>query len=175
MKWPDCFDQWAREAESIAYRYVYRALRRIDRNDEHCRRIAQEAVQEAYLTATRRKSQDDFPVFAAFVKWMQITAERDAMKIYKSESKQAARIVPIDPAWCGETTRQPDAVEDALRECLDTLDDVARQIVHWRFWEDLTLAEIAELLEKKAVSTPFNRLREAIAKLRKCMASKLDH
>jgi DNA-directed RNA polymerase specialized sigma24 family protein len=62
-----------------------------------------------------------------------------------------------------------------LRECLDTLDDVARQIVHWRFWEDLTLAEIAELLEKKAVSTPFNRLREAIAKLRKCMASKLDH
>ena len=142
----------------------YRLARAILLDD----REAEDAVQDACLIAWERASSlrdpDRFPAWFGRVL---INGCRDRVR---RKQRQRVRAIALQATWPGEAGG-PDPSESisgndrALDEAFDRLDIDHRLVVLLRFWQDLTLEEIADRLDTP-VGTVKSRLHYALRKLR---------
>lgn len=126
---------------------------------------AQDVVQQVFLKFVETGSLRN----AADAKSYVFTSVRNAAI---NESKSRRRNVSIDDEqiWFEPPSRDY-AAELSLRHALQALPDDQREAVVLHVWDDLTFAQIAEVLGINA-STAASRYRYGLAKLRELMSAK---
>jgi RNA polymerase sigma-70 factor, ECF subfamily len=131
---------------------------------------AEDAAQEAWLDAW--KGLPRFQVERAFRPWLlAIVANRCRMR---ARQRQPVTMPYSDEI--GETLTAPDAedhYDEELHRALEGLDSDQRQVLALRFYADLQLEEIAELMQTP-LGTVKSRLHRAIATLRGQIMQKQD-
>lgn len=131
-------------------RLVRLATLLVDRVD-----IAEELVQEAFAATYRRWPDLDEP--AAFVRTAVVNRARSELRRRDSRRRHAASVTSEDRSA---------PVGDHLRDAIARLPERQRTVVVLRFYEDLPLHQIAELMGIRA-GTVKSQLHRALAALRK--------
>ncbi len=156
-------DALARRIEQAVDR-GYRLARAILGDDQE----AQDALQEACLAAWRRgDSLRDPDRFGAWFERILINECRDRLR---GRQRQRVRAIALEAAWRGDGEGlAPDpadrATERDLDRAFDGLDPDHRVVVLLRYWQDLTVDEIAERVGVPA-GTVKSRLHYALRALR---------
>lgn len=166
------FEILAREHARMIYAFL--------RASGHSQDVADDLLQESLLVAWRKI--DTFDRQRPFGPWLRGIAA----KLSLARFRQSAR--------SKETTFESDVIEhlqsrfdqidaahgfefqeklEILRQCLEALSDTEKQIVHGKYRDNSPLNEIAAALSIN-VETAKKRIQRARAKLRRCVAGKLD-
>lgn len=139
------------------------------------REIAEEVLQEAYLTIWSSASRYDperAPVFA----WMATIVRRRAIDRLRAEG---ARVRPTHPVNVEELAARDDHTEaddllcgaaSRLAECMKALDEQRRGAITLAFRQGLTHAELAERLDVP-LGTVKSWIRRGLRDLRECLTS----
>jgi RNA polymerase sigma-70 factor (ECF subfamily) len=142
----------------------YSLARAILRDDSD----AEDAVQDACLTAWRRAgSLRDPDRFGAWFGRILVNGCRDRLR---GRQRQQVRAIALQAAWHGEAggpdpALRPGASDPDLDAAFDGLDPDHRIVVLLRFWQDLSLDEIADRLDVP-LGTVKSRLHYALRTLR---------
>jgi RNA polymerase sigma factor (sigma-70 family) len=126
---------------------------------------AQDAVAEVFLTAWRRL--DELPEGDAARVWLYATARRVLANQRRSNRRREAlrERLAREPAPAATEPPAPAGEEALVRGALMQLDDRDREVLLLSEWEDLTPAEIAEVLGCLTV-TARGRLHRARRRFR---------
>lgn len=153
------------------YAEAYRATYLLTRNAE----LAEEATQEAFIKAFSRLGSLKEP--QKFASWLRAIAGRCAIDVLRRERNylphgDPASLVSPSPDGSAPLFPSPErAVEGAekravVRQALEALEPVHRQIVILRYYHDLSVKEIAAALDCP-VGTVKSRLHRALKALEK--------
>ena len=133
----------------------------------HSRDDAEDAVQEAWVDAWRAMPR--FQVEKPFRPWLlTIVANRCYKRVLRNRmlttpyTSEMAETIGETPTWAGPGTDY----DMPLHEALAKLDDEQRRLLALRFYADLKLEEIAEVLEMP-LGTVKSRLHRVMAMMRK--------
>jgi RNA polymerase sigma-70 factor (ECF subfamily) len=146
------------------YRRIYSYLRRLCGN----RHLAEDLTQETFAKAWA--SLDSYQSRGTFNTWIHTIAYR----VYVDWTRRNGnRSVDAEPWWAERSGRQEPPTEVAaknqqrsrLREAIARLDDDKKQIVHLRYYQDLSVRDTAKVLNI-ARRTVQHRTRETIRILR---------
>jgi RNA polymerase sigma-70 factor (ECF subfamily) len=119
--------------------------------------VPEDCVQQALVELARQRETPANPTA-----WLYRVVKRFALNAARSERRRQQR------ETASVRRRLPPAAEEQTRELLDLLDQLPpddRELVVLKIWGNLTLAEIAELLNL-SLSTVHRRYTNAIAQLR---------
>lgn len=153
--------------EQYQYRLVRYFVHLTGRRD-----LADDLVQDTWLRVLERGAQYDG--HSRFEPWLFAIARNLAIDCLRKtpsislDSDQSGRDLRYDSASAAASPFQHAARnEDAKRlaVCLDSLDPLYREVLVLRFQEDLSLSEIAEVVQAP-VSTVSSRIYRALATLR---------
>ena len=141
---------------------VHRAARGLVPNDEEAHEIAQDALARAWA------ARDRYDVTRPFYPWL-YTIVRNACRDAAARGRHRAR-PGLEPERVDSGTPTPLASlskkrqEAAIREALTRLSEQHRDILVMRHFEDLSYAEIGELLElpQGTVMSRLYRARKAL-------------
>ncbi len=129
-------------------------------------REAEDALQDACMTAWRRgDSLRDPDRFQAWFERILINGCRDRLR---GRQRQRVRSIALQAAWLAEgegMAPDPAGRDGVLDDAFDRLDPDHRIVVLLRFWQDLTVEDIAERLGLPA-GTVKSRLHYALRTLR---------
>jgi RNA polymerase sigma factor (sigma-70 family) len=160
--------------ETLVARYQQLAVRTaylITRDASDAEDVAQEAFVKAYLSLSR------FRRDAPFRPWMLAIVANEARNRGRAARRRAGlalRAAAADPFERQPTSPEAAAVEDeerrALLEALDRLRESDRLVIGYRYFLDLSEAEIAAALDCRR-GTVKSRLSRAMARLREDLAS----
>jgi RNA polymerase sigma-70 factor (sigma-E family) len=153
---PIDFEAWVAERSNALLRFAY-----VLTGDAN---LAEDAVQDALTTACARWSRvsraDDLE---AYVKRMVVNAHISWWRRFRRRESPAAEPIRVMPAAPDGTTDRAEA--EAIWALCATLPDRQRAAVVLRFYEDLSYAEIAELLHC-AEATARSSVHRALAALK---------
>jgi RNA polymerase sigma-70 factor (ECF subfamily) len=151
----DSFYQLVEEKKQSIYRMAYSYTH----NAEDALDIVQEAVYKAYTSITKLKSPEYFGT------WFYRIAMNCTLDFVKKNSKVVAISDDILVNMASDEGR--DTTEDRVdvQRALAALDEKDRGVVILRFFEELSLDEIAEVLQIP-LSTVKSRLYRAMQKLK---------
>ena len=97
---------------------------------------------------------------------------RDNARRIRAETRALAHVVPGgDPV--PESAYEGLERRDALREALSTLSDSEREVMALRFGADLTLADVASVLDQPR-SRVEARIYRSLEKLRRCLGAEVN-
>ena len=158
----DAYDVLVRRYQELAFRTAYL----ITRDAADAEEVAQDALTKAYYALDR------FRAGAPFRPWLlQIVANeaRNRRKSAGRRAKLALRAAEEEPSGRSEPSPEGEvlAIEQraAILAALDTLRDDDRQVIAYRYFLDLSEAEMAEILNC-ARGTVKSRLSRALGRLR---------
>ncbi len=118
--------------------------------------LAQDALLKAYLAWPRIRNEDPGP----YVRRILVNLCRNAYRRRMLERRKP-------PAPVGDTASESPRIDEALRvaAALSTLSPIRKAVVLLRFYEDMSEAEVARVLDRP-VNTVKSDLRRALEKLR---------
>lgn len=122
---------------------------------------ADDAVQEAFIDLLRLQKPPDNPAA-----WLFTTVKRKAMNHVRSDSrrqKHTQSFAALRDAWF-ESNYVDELFAEEVKEFIERLDDIERQILVARVWGDLSFQEIAELVTQ-STSSVHRRYQAALHKL----------
>jgi RNA polymerase sigma-70 factor (sigma-E family) len=157
---PIDFEAWVAERSNALLRFAY-----VLTGDAN---LAEDAVQDALTTACARwsrVSRADDP--EAYVKRMVVNAHISWWRRFRRRESPAAEPIRVMPAEPDGTTDRAEA--EAIWALCATLPDRQRAAVVLRFYEDLSYAEIADLLHC-AEATARSSVHRALATLKATMS-----
>ncbi|MDF0586121.1 ECF RNA polymerase sigma factor SigK [Tsukamurella sp. 8F] len=139
------------------------------------RGYGEEITQEVYLEVWRKAADFDATRGSAEA-WLVTIAHRRAVDRVRAERARGVRenvFVAEDvqrpyDSVAEESERRADA--DAVTDCLDTLSAAQRDALTLTYYQGRTYREVAERLDAP-LSTVRSRVRDAIARLRRCLGS----
>jgi len=156
----------------VCFRMDQRLLGRVDPDD---------VLQEAYLSAATRIEhfRDDSP--ASGFLWLRLIVSQTLVDIHRqhvgAKKRDAGREVPIRPAGTAPSTSNSMAARLAasitspsqaairqersrrLEEALQQMDEIDREVLALRHYEELTNSEVAEVLEIKQKAASIRYIR----------------
>ncbi|MXY43186.1 MAG: RNA polymerase sigma factor [Dehalococcoidia bacterium] len=129
------------------------------------RAVAEEAVQEAFLSAWRGIS--GFRRGRPLKPWLTRILVNGVLATKRKKAVPTVPIVESGGNGAPSISDQTDAIESrlVLRQALDKLDEEQKRIVVLRYFAELTVPEIAETTGTRE-GTVKSRLHRALAKLR---------
>jgi RNA polymerase sigma-70 factor, ECF subfamily len=149
--WQTCFSQLAPGLLLFARQWV------------HCAADAEDVVQEAFVKFWRRNHDiDNRPLLYATVRSTALDFLRRDSRRARRESNAMAETTPV-------VEPQFDTADDsqvALAAAVDHLPDEQREVLVMKIWNELTFAEIAQVLGISQ-NTAASRYRYALAALKK--------
>jgi RNA polymerase sigma-70 factor (ECF subfamily) len=157
----------ATELISLFYEKIYGYHRRLCPNDHDAADLTQRTFAKAWHSLER------FEERSRFSTWLHSIAHH----VYVDWCRQPRPFEPrTDDWWSSCPAPDPDPAESlvrrdgaaALYRAVNQLDPTVRQTVHLHYYQGLSLADTAEVLDV-AVSTVKHRLREAINRLKQLM------
>ncbi|MEQ8967799.1 MAG: sigma-70 family RNA polymerase sigma factor [Azospirillaceae bacterium] len=136
------------------------------------RELAEEAVHDAFVKIWRRAGSFD-PARGAPRAWMVAIARNTALDAARDSARTVAT---AEPVGAGVVDAAPDPLDvlerlgdrDALRACLETLDEDKRRAILLAYMEGLTHTAIAERTAAP-VGTVKSWIRRGLAALRRCL------
>jgi RNA polymerase sigma-70 factor (ECF subfamily) len=162
-------DAFARLYPLIAGQVLGMAVR-VVRDRAQAEEVAQEALVEVWRSASRYE-----PGRGSAITWVLTIAHRRAVDRVRSEQAHALRERRVGQA---SVQRDYDEVAEAVAEgvdrgqvraCLGALTSVQRDAVRLAYWGGHTYKEVAAMLGV-AVPTIKTRMRDALVRLRDCLA-----
>jgi RNA polymerase sigma-70 factor (ECF subfamily) len=137
----------------LAYSYVHNEADALD--------IVQEGAYKAMLRCDSLRSED-------FVKtWIYRIMFNEILLLYRREGKAVSqKLIDIEEYQTDFTKREEERL--MLKEALNRLPDKEKAVIELRYFEDLKLEEIAQVLEEN-LSTVKSRLYRALEKLKLSM------
>lgn len=126
-----------------------------------------DAVQEAMIQLTQQSPPPRDPVA-----WLYTTVRRRAMNLARAERRRSEhhrRAAILRDDWF--TVDPPELLDtETLRQALETLDPLDRQIVVARVWGDLSFAQLAELVDRP-ISFVHRRYQSGLKTLQRRLSS----
>ncbi len=132
---------------------------------DHAR--AEDLFQEVSLVVLRRW--EEFGPVRDFWPLAREVARRQALAALRQGGREPILLseAALDAVDRGFDAVAPgtDARQDALRDCLKSLPDLWRKILRLRYWNDLSVSEVAARLARSenTVSVTLNRIRSRLA------------
>jgi RNA polymerase sigma-70 factor (ECF subfamily) len=129
--------------------------------------IAEDLFQEVCVIAVQKAA--EFQDGTSFIAWARTIARnklREHLRRRSGVSVDEAFFDGLESAF--DAVRDPDVRKDALRRCLEEIQDRTRQMLVWRYEEGLTAAAIAQRTgqSRAGVNSLLQRVREI---LRECV------
>ncbi|GAA4609740.1 ECF RNA polymerase sigma factor SigK [Actinoplanes octamycinicus] len=159
---------FARLYDLVAPR-VYGLIRRVLRDPAQAEEVAQEALVEVWRTAARFD-----PGGGSATAWVFTIAHRRAVDRVRAEQAAADRTVRVGAASLDTPYDEvADEVSGRLerqqvRNCLDELTGLQRQVVTMAYYQGHSYPQVAELLETP-LGTVKTRMRDGLIRLRDCL------
>lgn len=129
---------------------------------------AADAVQEALLKSYRDVKKLRNPQF--FKSWLYRILVNRCIDIIR----QRQRITPVEQIWLPDTIEHSSDTKLDVSQAVAALDDQHRVVVVLRFFQDMTLNDIATVLDCP-VGTVKSRLHRALQKLRVNLSTESDN
>ncbi|MDX1607238.1 MAG: sigma-70 family RNA polymerase sigma factor [Candidatus Competibacterales bacterium] len=153
--------------------HLYGLVLRIVRQQE----TANEVLQEAYVKIWHRAG-DFNPAKAGALTWMGTIARNQAIDTLRRGGQQPATIAdPVDELhWLTDDGPGPednahlDRQGQALRQCLEQLEDDQRRAIMLAYFEGLTHEELAARMERP-LGTVKSWVRRGLQRLKHCLES----
>lgn len=168
----------AQKGDALAFGLIYdRYLERIYRFiflKVSNREEAQDLTQQVFLKAWESLPQFKF-TRAPFVSWLYRIARNLVTDFYRTQKPLLSlegelKIDPVDyPNW--EEKLEIHQFQDQLREALNQLTENQREIIFFRFVEELSYREIAKILKKSQPALRILQFR-ALRKLKQLLKNK---
>ena len=174
---------WNQSAETLYRHYsgaLYAFIRMRIKNDE----AAEELVNDTFMIAFRKPGQYDGT--ASFKTWLFGIAKNVCGTWIRKQQRQHSRAhVPLDEPEEGgiplaerlmsdykgaEALLEEAELEDALSLCVDKLPQRQRETLHWAWFEELNITEVAERMAC-STGTVKAQLFHARSKLWSCLRS----
>jgi RNA polymerase sigma-70 factor (ECF subfamily) len=139
------------------------------------RRLAEEAVQQAFVQAWRASA--SFDPSRALGPWLRSIVRRTAVDVWRREKRHDTRSLDDMPP-SSEPSVEPESITDAadvwaVRQAIDDLPPASRDVVRLAHVEHLTQPEIAERLGIP-LGTVKSRTHSAYKQLASALASTVD-
>jgi len=145
---------------------IYRRCLKMLRDDDEAR----DATQDVFLKLMKyfHKYPDRYEDRGKILNLMFRIATNHCLNILRRRKKGRRLFVPFDPQVMGKDVRTPEgkAIQrEAIVKALMRLSRKNRELVYYRFWDELTLEEIGAVmgLSRKTVA---RRLEKALEKMR---------
>lgn len=144
------------------YPIAFRIVRRHD--------LAEEILQDAYVTMwtkalqQSRGSRSVFPWMATIVRHRAI----DCVRAVREEPRDPASQELEDPAGSAEDGAIEQASSEAIRRCIEALDESPRRAILLAYYEGLTHEEVALRLAAP-LGTIKSWMRRALMRLKQCL------
>lgn len=164
----DAYEQLVRVYQGIAFRVAMAITRDAG--------VAEDVIQEAFVKAFY--ALDGFDPSSPFQPWLLRIVTNEALNRQRAEQRRIARreraAAQEQTAWQHTSDADPEtgAIEAERREfvlsTLECLSEPDRLILTYRYLLDLSVSEIAELLDipqrtvRSRISRALNRLRDAV-------------
>jgi RNA polymerase sigma-70 factor (ECF subfamily) len=157
---PDAVRTVFRDYGALVHAVAFKAL--------GSRELAEEATQLTFVKAWRAAA--SFDPSRGLGPWLATIARRTSIDLYRREARRAA-----DPLDDVAGTEVPDAVDDgvdawAVREAIDELPPIEREVVRLQHLESLTQAEIGERL-----GVPVGTIKSRSFRAHRRLAERLGH
>jgi RNA polymerase sigma-70 factor, ECF subfamily len=146
---------------------IYGTILKTIRSREH----AEEVTQEVFLEIWRKSAEWD-PRLGSPATWMMVMARRRAVDRIRREEALRQREERVAPTW---NTAPHSEVEDVVanaedhaevRNGLDSLSDIQRQVIELAYFGDHTYAEVARMLDLP-LGTVKTRMRDGLLRLKR--------
>lgn len=152
------FAELYEESFSLVYNYLY--ARTFDAY------LAEDVAAEAFTLAWRSFYKYD-PSRAKFSTWV-ITIARNALSSHFRLVRDATSVDDIPEGVFATNDDDEMARKDQVRTLLGVLSEEERELVYLRYWQEMSPAEIGELVEMNP-STVRTRLHRAMERMRRVM------
>lgn len=154
------------EYQSMVFRYTWQIVKNQD--------IAEDLTQETFIKAYEKLHQ--YRTDAAFKGWLLRIARNNAMNYFRKNKTQDVSLDEDNglQEYLPETkSKSPDKAaidsekEEILNRAISQLSKEKREIILLHYYEEMSLAEIAELMDKKtgAIKTAIHRIRLEIREI----------
>lgn len=132
---------------------------------------AEELVQEAFMKLVQQSRRPEH-----VRGWLYTTVRNAAVSRIRSASRRRVREEKVTEAEPSCFERHPGEALDAgaAQAALEMLTEEEREIVTLRIWGDLTLKEIAEMLDT-SIPTVFRKYRAALGRLKEALQQPCNH
>ncbi len=111
-----------------------------------------------------------FECEAQLVSWAHVTARHEALNLIRSRKARvlvldAASLELLESEWIREAARPESDRVEALRQCLDALPADSRRVLHLRYFQERSCAEVSQALGVglDAIYQRLSRLHRALA------------
>ena len=128
----------------------------------------EDALQQVHLKVVERTTKR--PPLHDTLGWAVVVASRIALDWHRSQERDRGLVTRLEARWLGGELSKERSADDVALEMLiakgmDSITRIQRQILVLRFYEDLQVSEIADILNVPT-GTVKSRLYGAVAALR---------
>ena len=143
--------------------YAYRVCNDVD--------MAQEAVQDAWLTAMKNLRKLDDP--RAFRSWLYNLVRWRCIDLLRKSQRLQEQHKPLDETALQIPEQEPQKMDSDIKQAINRLPLLEKQMIHLFYLDELSLKEIAAVLEipvgtiKSRLNRARNRLKTQIDAIEK--------
>jgi RNA polymerase sigma factor (sigma-70 family) len=156
---PDAVRTVYRDYSALVHAVTFKAL--------GSQQLAEEATQLTFVKAWR--AAESFDPSRGLGPWLATIARRTAIDLYRREARRVTD--PLDEAVAAELPAVDDVFDTwAVREAIDELPPIEREVVRLQHLESLTQAEIGERL-----GVPIGTVKSRSSRAHRRLAARLGH
>lgn len=133
--------------------------------------LTEDLLQDVIVKALGQAS--EFRDSKHLLKWANVTIRNLAIDLYRKKNRRAkllekATLDLVDSAWDTEDSHSENERLEILRNCLSHLPDKTQEALTQRYYQNLTVQEIADRMGKNREAI-YQLLSRAHRRLRECM------
>ncbi len=170
----EAFDIILQRYDAIVHTYIRFSISDPD--------LAEDIFQDTFIKVIQTLRRGQYKPSGKFKSWLLRVSHNLIMDFYRQQKSQGTKLrafsdnedSPIDRLPSDAATAEEMMIEEAsiaeLEHYLSLLPKVQQEVIHMRFWQDMSFKEIANSTGV-SINTALGRVRYALINLRKMVAS----